>query len=128
MVSRPRRSSMKLLSTTPQDSEELQVLMRAGYVGFFDDATDGKYYNYKSSPLEPVTDWAKAHPVATPLIAAGLTNIPSAGISYAIGSNGEERGIASADEYYRMLMASQAPRCQWRFTSRLANVFGAGFK
>lgn len=96
----------------------------------FDDATDGKYYNYKSSPLEPVTDWAKAHPVATPLIAAGLTNIPTAGISYAIGSNnGEERGIASADEYYRMLMASQASALQnanGDLLSRLANVFGAG--
>lgn len=96
----------------------------------FDDATDGKYYNYKSSPFEPVADWAKEHPVATPLIAAGLTNIPTAGISYAIGSNsGEERGVANADAYYRMLMAQQASALQnanGDLLSRLANVFGAG--
>lgn len=96
----------------------------------FDDATEGKYYNYTRSPLEPITDWAKEHPVATPLIAAGATNIPTAGISYAIGSNsGEERGVANADAYYRMLMAQQASALQnanGDLLSRLANVFGAG--
>lgn len=100
----------------------------------FDDATGGVYYNYKSSPIGApigtVADWAKNHPVATPLIAAGITNIPTAGISYAIGSsNGEDRGVANADAYYRLLMANQASALQnanGDIISRLANVFGAG--
>lgn len=96
----------------------------------FDDATDGKYYNYTRSPFEPIADWAKEHPVATPIIAAGLTNIPTAGVSYALGSNsGEERGVANADAYYRLLMANQASALQnanGDLISRLANVFGAG--
>ena len=101
-----------------------------GLRGLFDAATEGKYYNYKRSPLEPVTDWAKDHPIATPLIAAGVTNIPTAGISYAIGSsNGEDRGVANADAYYRAIMAHQASALQnanGDLLSRLANVFGAG--
>ena len=96
----------------------------------FNDATEGKYYNYTRSPLEPITDWTKEHPVATPFIAAGATSIPTAGISYAIGSsNGEDRGVANADAYYRLLMANQASALQnanGDILSRLANVFGAG--
>lgn len=101
-----------------------------GLRGLFDAATDGKYYNYKRSPFEPITDWAKDHPIATPLIAAGITNIPTAGFSYAIGSsNGEDRGVANADAYYRAIMAHQASALQnanGDLLSRLANVFGAG--
>jgi hypothetical protein len=101
-----------------------------GLRGLFDAATEGKYYNYKRSPLEPITDWTKDHPIATPLIAAGVTNIPTAGISYAIGSsNGEDRGVANADAYYRAIMAHQASALQnanGDLLSRLANVFGAG--
>lgn len=96
----------------------------------FNDATDDKYYNYTRSPIEPITDWTKEHPVATPFIAAGATSIPTAGISYAIGSsNGEDRGVANADAYYRLLMANQASALQnanGDLLSRLANVFGAG--
>lgn len=101
-----------------------------GLRSLFDDATGGVYYNHTRRTLEPITDWAKEHPVATPLIAAGVTNIPTAGISYAIGSNsGEERGVANADAYYRLLMAQQASALQnanGDLLSRLANVFGAG--
>ena len=96
----------------------------------FDDATEGKYYNYKPDVLAPVSDWAKDHPIATPLIAAGATSIPTAGISYAIGNNsGKEQGVANADAYYRAIMEAQGAalrNANGDVLTRLANVFGAG--